>query len=128
MTEEKPKILKKVEELSDEIADFVVDPDYYDNPMEVSEVSGFNLEVNSEILFRPDFKVAIATPDKSYCSCNYGGEQIRCHKDSSRYMTVLEGEDKKPKDQEFSLFDDCQVRQYAEMAAKGFKREQEKGE
>jgi hypothetical protein len=118
MTNE-PKILEKVEELSDEIADFIVDPEYYDNPIEVADVSGFNLE----ILFKPDFKVAIATPDKSYCSCNYGGEEIRCPKDSSTYMTVIEGKDRKPKDQSFSLFDDCKVRHYAELGVAGFRRQ-----
>ena len=80
MTEEKPKILKKVEELSGHLAEFMDNCDSIDKVMMPSLVD------KDQVLFWPDFLV---DPDPGGCTCFYGGETLHCTKNTTKIFLPM---------------------------------------
>ena len=110
----KPRILKKVEELSDQIAKFVAgDEDLEIEPENIDRAS---------VSYWPDFRVqprVESTGDQ--CRCFYGGEEIHCYKDETIIEDCSEKELKWPD----KLLNGCIVRQYTEIFLKGEKKLEE---
>ncbi len=121
----KPKILKKVEELSDQIADFVVDPKNPDNSLEITATpvpeEGYILLQINDVTFKKFL-------GSGGCSCNYDGEQILCHNDPSFTSYIWKKEDEKWQNYGACLFRNCRVRQYAEIFLDGLKRKEQEDE
>ncbi len=118
LKKQEQRILKKIEELSNEISDFVIDPRDSDNPIKVGPV--LIRETDQRILFSSpdDFFIVYlysCAQDGPGCTCNYGDE-IRCKKDSTKNSCFWK-QGGVIRDLGFSLFPDCAVRQYSELCA-----------
>jgi len=113
MTEEKPKILKKVEELSGHLAEFMDNCDSIDKVMMPSLVD------KDQVLFWPDFLV---DPDPRDCTCFYGGEKLHCTKNTTKREDYADHFKVLPE----NLFPNCVVRKYADTYKSAMKFLEEK--
>lgn len=106
----KPRILKKVEELSDQIANFMEQP----NPDEPRPNPDPTLVDKDNVLFWPDFLV---DPEPARCICYHGGKALHCKENK----TQIEDYADHFKDLPEKLFPNCIVRKYADVYKAGMK-------
>lgn len=112
----KPKILKKVEELSEHLAEFM------DRCDSVSKVMMPSLVDRDKVLFWPDFLVNPGSAEGfEDCTCYYGGETLGCRNNQTQIESGHQVKDLPEK-----LFPNCIVRKYADVYKAGMKLLEEK--
>ena|GEM_PF-6915429 len=108
----KPRIIKKVEELSDEITKAATsDNELREAPQPID---------GDDAIYWPDFRVSPKGEGKD-CMCFYGGESIMCHANS----TLITYESGKQNNLSDRLYDGCVVRKHAEIFLKGIGAEEQ---
>jgi hypothetical protein len=120
---EKPKILEKVEELSDLIADLGADQTAINSEINIDPIK-LEDEDSEELVFDfivgNDFRVR-SEDMETYCRCDYGGENIHCYARISDNGTLIYTKDD-PSQKHDSLFNSCILRQYLTVLAAGLRR------